>query len=148
MATFENGHYVSLHRFDCQYPNIMSTCFLLLLVKHGESHWQKKNCSRWSVRPGPNDDLFMRGTKLSELSSWKFDVLAPVKFVWMSLDHPTHSIRLLHTDRTSEDHLWEKRRSSHATNKTDKLKVCVIMHIQDLFDESQVQGLTQQTILS
>ena len=39
-----------------------------------------------------------------------------VKFVWISLDRPTRSIRLLQTDRTSEDRLWDKRRSSHATN--------------------------------
>ena len=39
-----------------------------------------------------------------------------VEFVWMSLDHPTRSIRLLQTDRTSEDRLREKRRSSYATN--------------------------------
>ena len=128
MATFENGHYISLHRFDCQHPNIMSTSTLLLLVKHGESHW-KKNCSRWSVRPGPNDDLFMSRTKLSGLSSWKFEVLGRVKFAWMSLDRPTRSVRLLQIDITSEDHLWEKHRSSHATNKTDKLKICIIMFI-------------------
>ena len=41
-----------------------------------------------------------------------------VKSVWMSLDRPTprRSIRLLQTDRTSEDRLWDKLRSSHATN--------------------------------
>ena len=88
--------------------NIISTCIFLLLVKHRESH-PDTNRSRWSVRPGPNDHLFMRGTKLSELSLWKFDVLGRVKFVWMRLDRPTHSIRQLHTDRTSEDHLREKR---------------------------------------
>ena len=31
-----------------------------------------------------------------------------VKFVWMSLDRPTHSIRLLQ-DKTSEDRLWHKK---------------------------------------
>ena len=35
----------------------------------------------------------------------------------MSLNRPTRSIRLLHTDRTSEDRLRDKRRSSHATIK-------------------------------
>ena len=39
-----------------------------------------------------------------------------VEFVWMSLDHPTRSIRLLQTDKTSEDRLRDKRRSSYATN--------------------------------
>ena len=31
----------------------------------------------------------------------------------MSLDRPTRSIRMLQTDRTSEDRLRDKRRSSH-----------------------------------
>ena len=39
----------------------------------------------------------------------------------MSLDRPTRSIRLLQMDRTSEDRLWDKRRSSHATNSTKNL---------------------------
>ena len=39
-----------------------------------------------------------------------------VKFVLMGLDRPTRSARLLQTDRTSEDRLQDKRRSSHATN--------------------------------
>ena len=39
-----------------------------------------------------------------------------VEFVWMILDHPTRSIGLLQTDKTSEDRLREKRRSSYATN--------------------------------
>ena len=39
-----------------------------------------------------------------------------VEFVWMILDHPTRSIGLLRTDKTSEDRLREKRRSSYATN--------------------------------
>ena len=42
---------------------------------------------------------------------------ASIKFVWMSLDRPTRSIRLLQTNKgTSEDRLQDKRRSSHATN--------------------------------
>ena len=44
-----------------------------------------------------------------------------VKFVWMSLDRPTRSIRLLQTDRTSEDRLQDKHWSSHATNETNKI---------------------------
>ena len=46
--------------------------------------------------------------------------LSYIKFVWMSLDHPTRSIRPLQTDRTSEDHLRNKLRSTHAMNKTNK----------------------------
>ena len=52
-----------------------------------------------------------------------------VEFVWMSLDRPTRSIRLLQTDRTFEDRLREKRRSSYATNETNKLKICMIKHM-------------------
>ena len=39
-----------------------------------------------------------------------------VEFVGMSLDRPTRFIRLLQTDRTFEDRLRAKRRSSHSTN--------------------------------
>ena len=39
-----------------------------------------------------------------------------VEFVRMSLDRPTRSIRLLQTDKTSEDRLRDKRRSSYAMN--------------------------------
>ena len=39
-----------------------------------------------------------------------------VKFVGMSLDRPTRSVRWLQKDRTSEDRLQDKLRSSHATN--------------------------------
>ena len=35
----------------------------------------------------------------------------------MRLDRPTRSFRLLQTDRTSEDCLRDKRRSSHSTTK-------------------------------
>ena len=47
----------------------------------------------------------------------------------MSLVRPTRSIRLKQTDRTSEDRLGDKRRSSHVTNQTNKLKSCLIMYI-------------------
>ena len=46
-----------------------------------------------------------------------------------SLDSPTRSIRLLLTDRTSEDRLLDKRRSSHAPNKTNKSNICMITYI-------------------
>ena len=36
----------------------------------------------------------------------------------MSLDRRKRSIRLLQTDRTSEDRLRDKRTSSHATSET------------------------------
>ena len=39
-----------------------------------------------------------------------------IKFVWMSLYRPTRSIRLFQTDKTFEDRLRDKRRSSHAAN--------------------------------
>ena len=39
-----------------------------------------------------------------------------VKFARMSLGRPARSIRLLHTDRTSENRLRDERRFSHATN--------------------------------
>ena len=46
-----------------------------------------------------------------------------VNFVWTSLDRPTRSIRLLQTDKTSEDRLRENvDLTSHATKYTNKLK--------------------------
>ena len=44
----------------------------------------------------------------------------------MSLDRPTRSVRLIYTDRTSEDRLGDNRRSSHET------KICMVMYIQPL----------------
>ena len=49
-----------------------------------------------------------------------------VKFVLMSLDRPTRSFRLLQTDRTSEDRLRNKRRSSHAMSCINELKMSVV----------------------
>ena len=43
-----------------------------------------------------------------------------VKFIWMSLDRPTRSIRLLQTERTSEDRLQDKRRSSSLRGRRSK----------------------------
>ena len=48
----------------------------------------------------------------------------------VSLDRPIRSIRLLQMDRTSEDRLRDKRPSSHATNSTNKLKVCMITYVK------------------
>ena len=45
----------------------------------------------------------------------KISTSGSVTVVLMNLDRPTRSIRLLQTDRTSEDRLRDKRRSSHAT---------------------------------
>ena len=42
MATFQNGHYISLHRFDCQHPNIKSTSTLLLVKLGMENRTEKK----------------------------------------------------------------------------------------------------------
>ena len=66
--------------------------------------------ARWplTIKPRPNVELFMTQTKLATSDS--------VKFFWMSLDRPTRSIRLLQTDRTSEDRLRDKHWSSHATS--------------------------------
>ena len=62
-----------------------------------------------------------------------------VNFVWMSWDRPTRSIILLQTDRTSEDNLWDKRRFSHATDQTNKLKICMIMYIKPQFITDLIQ---------
>ena len=43
------------------------------------------------------------------------------------------SIRLLHTDRMSEDHLRDKRLSSHATNVTKKVKLYRNVYLATLF---------------
>ena len=67
-----------------------------------------QNCSAIITRPSSNVELFMRLAKL--MKSWTY---GSVKFVWISYDRPTRSIRLL---QTSEDRLRDKRRSSHATN--------------------------------
>ena len=61
---------------------------------------------------------FSWDTKLGELRSWS--LLSSSEFV--CLVRPTRSIRLKQTDRTSDDRLGDKRRSSHVTNQTNKLK--------------------------
>ena len=81
-----------------------------IFLKHYNSYFQ-------SLRPRPNVALFMRRTKLSELSSTS----GSVKFVWMSLDRPRRSISPFQTDRTSDDRFRNKRQSSHATNSTKAL---------------------------
>ena len=57
----------------------------------------KLNATFTTLRPRPNVELFMRRSKLSELSSSKVRRLAQ-----LSWDPPTRSIRLLQTDRMSE----------------------------------------------
>ena len=52
-----------------------------------------------SIRPRAKLELFLRRTKLSELSSWKVRRLAQLSL--SEWDRPTRSIRLLQTDRTS-----------------------------------------------
>ena len=108
---------LSMHRlFDCfitldvliilyQVAHTFSAFSLLISPKlNRNSHKQLRN-----VRPRPNVALFRRQTKLSELSSWKVLVTSgSIKFAWMSLDHPTRSIRLLQMARTSEDSLRAK----------------------------------------
>ena len=68
---------------------------------------------------------FSWDTKLDELSSWS--LLSSSEFV--CLVRSTRSIRLKQTDRTSDDRFGDKRRSSHVTNQTIKLKICSIMYI-------------------
>ena len=55
-----------------------------------------------ALRSRPKVELFIRWTKLSE-KEMKSSTSGSRKFVWMSLDLPTRSIRVLQTDRTSED---------------------------------------------
>ena len=55
-----------------------------------------------ALRSRPKVELFIRRTKLSE-KEMKSSTSGSRKFVWMSLDLPTRSIRVLQTDRTSED---------------------------------------------
>ena len=66
-------------------------------------------------------------------ASWvkfmKSSTSGTVTFAWRSLNRPTRSISLLQTDRTFEDRFRDKRRSSHATNQTKKLKIWMIMYI-------------------
>ena len=76
------------------------------------------------VRPRLNVELFMRWVKL--MKGW---TSGSVKFVWMSLDRLTRSIRLLQTDRTSEDLLRDKRPFSHATNWTNELNIWMTKYI-------------------
>ena len=72
-------------------------------------HISYQSCLRL-LRPRPNVELFMRRTKLSEFKVHeKFDVDA-----WLSLDRPDQHV--LQTDRTSEDRLRDKHRSSPATS--------------------------------
>ena len=76
----------------------------------------------------------------------------------MRLDRPTRSIRLLQADRTSEDRLRDKRRSSRAANSTYKLQICwakiafwsdqLIGSTRLIKFDSVGQSLTQQTILT
>ena len=74
--------------------------------------WEAVKILAWTVRPRRNVELFVRQTKLTVSNSWKVRPPAKFKFVWMSLNLPTRSIRLLQTDKTSEDHLPDNRRSS------------------------------------
>ena len=46
-----------------------------------------------------------------------------------TFDRPTRSIRLPQKERMFEDRLPDIRRSSHATNQTNKLKMCMIIYI-------------------
>ena len=78
----------------------------------------KNSLSLQTLRPRLNIELFMRRTKLSELSSWKVWCLAQLsssEWVW-----------IVQADRMSQDRLRDKRRSTHATNYTDKVKICTL----------------------
>ena len=95
----------------------------------------------------------------------KSSTLGSVKFVWMSLDRRTRSIFLLQMDRTPEDRLQGKRRSSHGTNYLINLydivylasfgikfitdhKIAFWSDSVDCFDACQVRRLIKQTILT
>ena len=73
------------------------------------------------IRPRPNVKLLMRQTKLIELSSWKVGRLAQLsssEWVWIVW----HVLSIW-----TRDHLQNKCQSSHATNYTNKLKVCLFL---------------------
>ena len=70
------------------------------------------------LRQTPN---FSWDTKLGELSSWS--LLSSSAFVWVRLFGSSNRFY------PSDDRLGDKRRSSHVTNQTNKLKICLIMYI-------------------
>ena len=79
---------------------VKSSCFLhLSLGQTSNFSWDEPN---W----------------VSKVHELKSSTSGSLKFVWMSLDRPTRSIRLKQTDRTSEDCLLNKRRYSHAISNT------------------------------
>ena len=72
-----------------------------------------------TVRPRPNVELYMRGTKPSRVSFEKFDL-------WLSSDRPTRCfIRLKIVSRTNVDHHVQQTNLMNPK----KLKTCMIMYI-------------------
>ena len=80
------------------------------------------------LRSRPNVTLFTRRTKLSELCSRKLRRLAHLsssKWVWIVKYALPVSFRRI--ERLKIAGLRDKRRSSHATDKAKKLKLCMII---------------------
>ena len=108
---------------------------------------------------GQTSNFFTTRTKLSKLRSWKarrLTQLSSSELVWIVQNVLFVCFRGI----TSEYRLRDKCGSSHATNWTNKLKIC-LMYINlvrekiyhwfdsvDWFDASKVRRLTQQTILT
>ena len=102
--------------------NINYTC------KHGYDYYKVSFETIWLINPyfllirlKLNIKLCMRRTKLIELSSWKFRRLAQLSsFEWLWIVQHVLSI-------WTRDRLQNKCQSSHATNYTNNLKVCLFL---------------------
>ena len=83
----------------------------------------------------------MRRTKLRELSSWKVRRLAQLSLSeWVGIVQHAPSVcfrRILERLKTC---LWDKRRSSHATNQTEKLKIFMMKYILASFRRKFIYG--------
>ncbi len=75
------------------------------------------------LRPGPNVELQMKRTKLSELSSWS-STFDSFWFVWLISLRSTNTLTVL----MCEDRLWDKRRSFHEMNSINRLLICMLMY--------------------
>ena len=73
----------------------------------------KNSLSLQTLKPRPIVELFMRRIKLSELR--RLAQLSSSEWVWIE-----------QIDRMSQDRLQDKRRSSHATNYTNKVIICTL----------------------
>ena len=76
-------------------------------------------------------EIFMRWTKISELSSWKvwrLLQLSSSEWVWIVPHVLSVCFRRI-KERLKIDRLRDTRRPSYATNEANKLKICMIMHV-------------------